>query len=101
MDNKKDFQEAADNVICGRNPVTEALKSGANIDTIYICGNGGIFGLLRGTLLCFVAFALLPLVQTVLPVGEISEMVASSTLAPLFNSDQLILSIMNNGFRIG
>ena len=62
---------------------------------------GGIFGLLRGALLCFVAFALLPLVQTVLPVGEISEMVASSTLAPLFNSDQLILSIMNNGFRIG
>ncbi len=55
---------------------------------------GGAFGLLRGALLCFIAFALLPLVQTVAPVG-LDELVAGSTLAPLFNSDQLILAIMN------
>ena len=29
---------------------------------------GGAFGLIRGALLCFVAFALLPLIQTLLPV---------------------------------
>ena len=29
---------------------------------------GGVFGLLRGALVCFVAFALLPLVQTMVPV---------------------------------
>ncbi len=56
---------------------------------------GGAFGLLRGGLLCFVAFALLPLVETVVPLEGIQELVAGSTLAPIFNSDQLILSIMN------
>lgn len=33
-----------DNIICGRNSVLEALRSGAPIDTVYICGNGGILG---------------------------------------------------------
>ena len=56
---------------------------------------GGVLGLLRGALLCFVAFALLPLVQTMLPVQNISELVSASALAPLFNSGNLILSIMN------
>ena len=59
---------------------------------------GGVFGLLRGALLCFIAFALLPLIQTIAPVGVLEELVAASTLAPLFNSDQLILAIMNGGF---
>ena len=56
---------------------------------------GGVLGLLRGALLCFVAFALLPLIQTMVPVPEVNEMVASSALAPLFNSGNLILAIMN------
>lgn len=56
---------------------------------------GGAFGLLRGTLLCFVAFALLPLIQTVVPVAGINDLVAQSALAPLFNSGNLILAIMN------
>jgi len=56
---------------------------------------GGAFGLLRGALLCFIAFALLPLVLTMAPIGGIEELVAGSRLAPLFNSGNLILSIMN------
>ena len=56
---------------------------------------GGAFGLLRGVLLCFVAFALLPLIQTLLPVQDINDLVAGSALAPLFNSGNLILAIMN------
>ena len=56
---------------------------------------GGAFGLLRGVLLCFVLFALMPLLQTVVPVEGLSGMVQSSTLAPIFNSSNLILSIMN------
>ncbi len=55
---------------------------------------GGGFGLLRGALLCFVAFALLPLIQTLLPVQDINNLVAQSALAPLFNSGNLILAIM-------
>ena len=56
---------------------------------------GGALGLLRGALLCFVAFALLPLVQTLLPVQDINQLVEESALAPLFNSGNLILAIMN------
>ena len=56
---------------------------------------GGALGLLRGALLCFVSFALLPLFRTVAPINGIEEMVAASTLAPLFNSSNLILAIMN------
>ncbi len=55
---------------------------------------GGAFGLLRGALLCFLAFALLPLVQTMVPLKGIDELLAASQLAPLFNSRGLILSIM-------
>ena len=56
---------------------------------------GGVFGLIRGALLCFVAFALLPLIQTIVPIDGIQELVEASALAPLFNSGNLILAIMN------
>jgi len=56
---------------------------------------GGAFGLLRGVLLCFVAFALLPLIQTLLPVKDVNQLVEASALAPMFNSGNLILAIMN------
>ena len=50
---------------------------------------GGAFGLIRGALLCFVAFALLPLIQTLLPVENINQMVNKTKAAacnrrPLF-----------------
>ncbi len=45
-ENKMNDSSAGD-VICGRNPVIEALKSGAPIDTVYIDGNGGSLGLIR------------------------------------------------------
>ena len=47
MEKEKKLNEKSENIICGRNPVIEALKSGANIDTIYIDGNGGSLGLIR------------------------------------------------------
>ena len=56
---------------------------------------GGALGLLRGALLCFVAFALLPLIQTTVPINGINDLVEASALAPLFNSGNLILAIMN------
>ena len=56
---------------------------------------GGAFGLLRGALICFVLFALSPLLLTVIPVEGLGEMIDGSVLAPLFNSGNLILSIMN------
>lgn len=48
MENEKNFtDETEDNIIFGRNPVIEALKSDANIDCIYICGSGGSLNLIR------------------------------------------------------
>ncbi|MDE6519988.1 MAG: 23S rRNA (guanosine(2251)-2'-O)-methyltransferase RlmB [Ruminococcus sp.] len=36
-----------ENIIYGRNPVMEALKSGANLDSIYISGEGGSLNVIR------------------------------------------------------
>lgn len=47
MEKEKMITEKPENIICGRNPVIEALKSGANLDTVYIDGNGGSLGLIR------------------------------------------------------
>ena len=54
---------------------------------------GGAFGLMRGVLLLFIFFALVPIVLAVAPVDMISELIAASKLAPMFDS-QLILSIL-------
>lgn len=58
---------------------------------------GGVFGLLRGLLICLVLFTLVPLVQTVVPLDLIDEMLESSVLAPIFMSGNLITAIMNGG----
>ena len=47
MDNYKEMNDTSENIICGRNPVIEALKSGAVLDTIYIDGNGGSLNVIR------------------------------------------------------
>ena len=48
MEKEKELRDnAAENVICGRNPVIEALKSGALIDCIYMDGNGGSLNVIR------------------------------------------------------
>ena len=57
---------------------------------------GGVFGLIRGVLLLFILFALVPIVLAIAPVPMISEMIAGSHLAPMFDS-QLILSILRGG----
>ncbi len=59
---------------------------------------GGLFGLLRGALICFVLFAAVPLVQAVISsenMSNINDLVENSTLAPMFNNGTLIKSIMN------
>ena len=47
MDKDNNVRETAAEIICGRNPVMEALKSGAQLDTIYIDGNGGSLSVIR------------------------------------------------------
>ena len=54
---------------------------------------GGMFGLVRGVLLVFILFALVPIVLAVAPIPMIEELIAASRFAPMFDS-QLILSIL-------
>ncbi len=56
---------------------------------------GGVFGLLRGVLLCLAVFTLIPLVQTMIPLDIITELLNESQLAPLFMNGNLITAIMN------
>jgi len=55
---------------------------------------GGMFGFVRGVLLLFILFALVPIVLAIAPVPMIEELVAASRMAPMFDS-QLILSILH------
>ena len=54
---------------------------------------GGMFGLVRGVLLVFILFALVPIVLAVAPIPMIEDLIAASRFAPMFDS-QLILSIL-------
>ena len=56
---------------------------------------GGVFGLLRGILLCLIVFTLIPLVQTMIPLDFITQLLDESTLAPIFMNGNLITAIMN------
>ena len=56
---------------------------------------GGVFGLLTGIVLCYVAFTLLPLLESVMPIEGFREMAESSVLGKAFAHSNLILSIMN------
>ncbi len=56
---------------------------------------GGIFGLLRGLLICLALFTLLPLVQTMVPLDLINDLISESSLAPIFMNGNLITAIMN------
>lgn len=56
---------------------------------------GGVFGLLRGVLICLIIFTLVPLVLTMLPMDAISQLLDESTLAPIFMNGNLITAIMN------
>ena len=56
---------------------------------------GGVFGLLRGILLCLIVFTLIPLVQTMLPMEIINQLIDESQLAPIFMNGNLITAIMN------
>ena len=56
---------------------------------------GGAFGLIRALLICYVLMILVPLVETVIPQAQVNSLVEASTLAHYFNSNNLILAIMN------
>lgn len=56
---------------------------------------GGLFGLLRGFLICTVLFALVPLALTMIPIDGIEELITGSQLADIFTTGNPIVAIMN------
>lgn len=56
---------------------------------------GGCFGFLLGVVICFVAFTILPLLESVVPIAEFGQLIDESALASVFRNGNLIISIMN------
>lgn len=55
---------------------------------------GGLFGLLRGGMLVYVLFLLVPILSTVLPVDGFEALLAESKLASLFASDGFFAGVI-------
>lgn len=59
---------------------------------------GGVFGLMRGVLLVFIFFMVVPIVLAVAPVEQLQTMIDQSVLAPMFDG-QMILHVLESGAR--
>ena len=57
---------------------------------------GGLFGFARGVLLVFIFFMLVPIVLAVVPIDLVQNMIDTSRLAPMFDSN-MILSVLRGG----
>jgi len=57
----------------------------------------GVFGLLRGVLVLYVLFLLVPLVRTVIPLDIVERYIGQSALAPLFASDGFFARVVTGG----
>ncbi len=55
---------------------------------------GGVFGALRGMLILYVLFLLVPLVLTIIPVTLVSELFESSTLSQVFSSSGFFIRVV-------
>lgn len=55
---------------------------------------GGAFGLIRGALLLYVLFLLVPILSTVIPMDSFSELLIQSKLAPIFQSDGFFAGVI-------
>ena len=56
---------------------------------------GGAFGFLLGIALCFVAFTVMPILESVIPLPVFRELMDGSSLAQFFQNGNLVISIMN------
>ncbi len=59
---------------------------------------GGIFGLIRGALLLYVIFLLIPILSTVIPLDAFNDLLAQSALAPIFQSNGFFGSVISGIF---
>lgn len=55
---------------------------------------GGAFGLLRGMLILYVLFLLVPVLLTIVPIDLVSDLFSSSTLANVFSSSGFFIRVV-------
>ncbi|MBN1777911.1 MAG: CvpA family protein [Clostridiales bacterium] len=56
---------------------------------------GGVFGFVIGTVICFVIFTAMPVLQSLIPLENFQQLVSESALAGIFQNGNLVISIMN------
>lgn len=56
---------------------------------------GGVFGLARGALILYAVFLLIPILSTIIPLDTFNELLAQSTLAPIFQSDGFFAKVIS------
>ena len=61
---------------------------------------GGIFGLVRGGLLLYVLFLLIPILSTIIPMDAFNDMLVQSTLAPIFQSDGFFAQVIAGKIKL-
>ena len=59
---------------------------------------GGAFGLVRGALLLYVFFLVMPILSTIIPMDAFNDLLAQSTLAPIFQSDGFFAGVISGRF---
>jgi len=55
---------------------------------------GGVFGLLRGMLILYVLFLLVPVVQTIVPIDLIADLFETSALSSIFSSNGFFIRVV-------
>lgn len=58
---------------------------------------GGLFGLARGAVVCYLLVLLVPLIQVVMPDQRFAEFMQNSQVADLFRNDGLFIRIIRGG----
>jgi len=56
---------------------------------------GGAFGLVRGAMMLYVIFLLIPLISTIIPLDSFKQLISESNLAPIFQSDGFFASVIS------
>ena len=58
---------------------------------------GGVLGLVRGAVICYLILLLVPLIQTIVPDEGLDTLLAGSLLAPKFSSITMFLRVVKGG----
>ena len=60
---------------------------------------GGAFGLVRGGLILYVIFLIIPILSTIIPMDAFNDILAQSTLAPIFQSDGFFAQVISGKLK--